>query len=55
MFLRQSSGIVLAVPTGSLRVLGRQAKGAYVMGQVFTIGEETLHIVGDRQCQECPD
>ena len=25
------------------------------MGQVFTIGEETLHLVGDRQCPECPD
>ena len=25
------------------------------MGQVFTIGEETLHVVGDRQCPECPD
>ena len=21
------------------------------MGKVFTIGEETLHVVGDRQCR----
>ena len=25
------------------------------MGKVFTIGEETLHVVGDRQCPACPD
>jgi hypothetical protein len=25
------------------------------MAQLFTIGEETLHVVGDRQCPECAD
>jgi hypothetical protein len=25
------------------------------MSKTFTVGEETLHVVGDLQCPECPE
>jgi hypothetical protein len=35
------------------RSLSRHEERA--MSRLFTIGEEIQHVVGDRQCPECPD